>query len=144
MSKERVSATVDPENAEFLSQEHINTSGLINELLTKYRTGGASEDIIREYRIQQLESEAKDCKSQAQRKLEEAERLRQAKAEEKHSELETVLEKAEMMPADPTHPFVKKNADALDMDPEQLAKEIAEYHNKEYQDSSDTNGLNSL
>lgn len=145
VSKTRISATIDPENAEFLEQSHINASGLINELLTQYRTGGGSEDIIREYRIQQLESEAEDHRNQAERKLEQAKRLREAETEQTVNELERVLDKAEMIPADPEHPFVRDNADALDMTPVDLAQKIADTHNKEYQDPTDSDsGLRSI
>jgi hypothetical protein len=37
--KERVTVSIDPRNKEFLSQQHINASGLVDKLLHRVRKG---------------------------------------------------------------------------------------------------------
>jgi len=126
VSKERISATVDPENAEFLNQAHINTSGLINKLLTQYRTGGASEDIIREFRLQQLQNEAEEAEARAERKHEEMERLKEVAAESDRVDdghREALLEKVRKVPKDADHPLIQDTANELDADPEDIIAE---------------------
>ena len=59
-------------------------------------------------------------------------------------ERERVLNKAKYVPADPTHPFVKDRCDDIGMTPEQLAREIADYHGKDLESDDDDDGLNSL
>jgi len=138
VSKENISATVDPENAEFLAQEHINTSGLINKLVTQYRTGGAAEDVIREFRIEQLEDDADDAEKKAERKRRRAAELKAAMSETKERKRNSILESAGDIPASPEHPWVRDHADELDMTPEEFAHEIADRHGKEYDPFNDT------
>lgn len=80
-------------------------------------------------------------KSERERELErEREQLEALKAkldkmdEERTNQRRQVLESLSAIPADPEHPGVKERADTLDMEPEALAQELAEYHNKKYQD----------
>lgn len=75
--KERVSASVDPEVSAYLSQDHVNASGLINDLVTRHMNGGASDELLREFRMQQLEDEYKDAAATARRKLQEFNRLKE-------------------------------------------------------------------
>jgi len=56
---------------------------------------------------------------------------------------EKIIEKAETIPADPNNPFVIDHAENLDLTPEELAREIAEEYDKEYDPFADT-GLDSL
>jgi len=126
VSKERISATVDPENAEFLDQEHINTSGLINKLVEQYRTGGAADDVIRDFRIEQLEDEADDAEKKAERKRRRVAELKAAKSETEERERDSILEAAADIPASPEHPWVIEHADELDMTMDELKEEIKE------------------
>jgi len=141
VSKQNVSATVDDDVYEFLQQEHINTSGLINRCLKEYMNTGGDVSAVRDLRIQQLEDEAADLASRASKKRERAEELREAletKQEEAAEEtLQDILDDAANTPADPTHPHVVDHADAADMTPEELAREIADYHDKEYDPFND-------
>jgi hypothetical protein len=79
--KERVSASVDPEVAEYLSQDQINASGLINDLVKRHMKGGASDEMMREFRIQRLEDEYKDAAATARRKLQEINRMKELTTE---------------------------------------------------------------
>ena len=138
VSKENISATVDPENAEFLAQEHINRSGLINKLVTQYRTGGATEDVIREFRIEQLEDDADDAEKKAERKRRRAAELKAAMTETEDREREDILDAAADIPASPENAWVVEHADDVDMTPEEFAREIADRHGKKYDPFNDT------
>jgi len=80
--KERVSASVDPEVAAYLKQDHVNASGLINDLVSRHMNGGATDELLREFRIQQLEEEYKDAASTARRKLQQRNKLKQQEQQE--------------------------------------------------------------
>lgn len=63
MSRERISATVDPGVKEQLDQQDVNASGLVNKLLKQYfSTGGDSEKML-ELRKEQIKSDIEQHKS---------------------------------------------------------------------------------
>jgi len=89
MSKKNISATVDEDVYEYLQQGHVNCSGLVNDLVRRHMEGG-SDDLLREFREQQLLEEAEEFESRAERKRERAEKIREAtekEAEEEKAEL---------------------------------------------------------
>lgn len=97
MSKENISASVDPEVAEYLSQDHVNASGLINDLVKRHMNGGSTDDLLREFRIQQLEDEFKDKAASARRKLEERNRLLEAQERDEEESQNDLVEFVEWM-----------------------------------------------
>jgi hypothetical protein len=128
MSKERTSLTLDPEVANFLRQDHVNASGLVNKLVQQHMNGGAGEDLIREFRIQQLESELNQIQTQEEQKRKELEKLQEIdseKSQEQREALEEAKEALKHTPRDPENPAIKKQADKLGMDPEDLVDELA-------------------
>ena len=130
MSKERTSLSLDPEVAQFLKQEHVNASGLVNQLVKQHMNGGAGEDIIRQFRIQQLESELDQIQSQEEQKRQELQKLReidQEKEEERHNALEQVRPKIEKIPEEsrsPDNPAVQTQADKVGLEPAELLREL--------------------
>jgi len=147
VSKNRVSATVDDDVYEFLQQDHINMSGLINRCIREYMNTGGDVSAVRDLRIQQLEDEAEDLKSRAENKREKANRLREqieaSNESDREERLNEVVSSAGMIPADPSHPFVQQHSDELDMTTDELAKAIADAHGKDLQTNTDDD-LNSL
>lgn len=81
MSKDRVSATVDKDVAAYLSQDHINTSGLINGLVKQYMDGGDGEAAILRLREEQLKSELEALSQQKEAKRKELDRLTESRQE---------------------------------------------------------------
>jgi chromosome segregation ATPase len=81
MSKKNISATVDEDVERFLSQEHINTSGLINDLVSQYMQGGTEQAAMLRLREEQLRSELEALKQQRESKRKELERLTQSREE---------------------------------------------------------------
>jgi protein subunit release factor A len=129
MSKQRRAVTLEPEVDEYLSQEHINASGLVNDLVKRHMNGEDTEAAIREFRINQLEDEAEEYAGIAERKRERADKLREV-AEEKKAERdkkvsEVVNDLAENdVPRDPDNEAIKTSAKKLDMTPEELLDEL--------------------
>lgn len=148
VSKPNISATVDEDVHEFLQQDHINISGLVNRCLREYMNTGGDVSAVRDLRIQQLEDDAADLQNRAENKRERAEELRaaiesseQAREEER---LERALDRLEMVPANPENGFIIEQAEDLEITPEELAREVAEEYNKEYQDPDDDSDLRSI
>ncbi len=95
----------------------------------------------------ELESQKNDRERKLDEKAEEKERLKKSLKSIEESttrQKENVLQKAEMIPADPQHPFVIDKAELLDMDPIELAEEIAETYGKELQENNDDNEFDYL
>lgn len=130
MSKERTSLSLDPDVAQFLKQDHVNASGLVNKLVKQHMNGGAGEDIIREFRMNQLESELNQLQSQEEQKRKELEKLRELEREKKlelEEELTDARDAIEALPDDRAHPdneAVKVQAEKVDMDPSELLREL--------------------
>lgn len=128
MPKQNVSATVDEDVADYLSQDHVNASGLINQLVKRHMNG-ESEELLREFRRKQLEEEAEELSSRAERKREEAEKLAEVTEEkqtERQAELEEVADQLAGVKRDPENPAVKAQAANLGMEPEELLEELPE------------------
>lgn len=128
MSKERTSLSLDPEVAEYLRQDHVNASGLVNSLVEKHMNGGASEDMIREFRIRQVESELNNLEEQAQRKEEELDKLKEID-EERQDEISEIIEEAQKALSRIPNPTVDNTAvqnwaEKCDMEPAELLREI--------------------
>lgn len=148
VSKKRISATLEDDVYQFVQQEHINTSGLINRCLKEYMNTGGDVSAVRDLRIRQLKDEADELETRADTKRQRAKELREeleaTKDDEQTAELDAVLQRAEYIPADPEHPFVQENAAELGIDPTGLADEIADKYGKTRTDSDDDTDLNSL
>jgi len=128
MTKERITASVDPEVAEFLTQDGVNASGLVNRLVQD-EMAGTNEATVQmiELRLEQVES---DCESLEQRlKAKEKERVRletrlsELKAEQ-DSRLDEVREKIPPGFRDPENDAIQTWAAKLDMPPEELVAKL--------------------
>ena len=154
MSDERVmiSGRVSPELKEEVNRDPRDNQDVLQDALERELATKEEAAVLR--RLDEIDreiTELKGQKNERERKIDEKEdekeRLQKSlkqmeQSQERHKE--TVLEKAEKMPADPEHPFVIDHADTLDMDPQELAAEIAEYHGKELQENDDTDEFRSL
>ena len=87
-NKENISATVDPEVAAFLDQEHINKSGLINKLLKRYMNGDSSQDRMLQLREEQLEGQLNSLQTQAESIEEQLNSIRQRRTKREKQEQE--------------------------------------------------------
>jgi len=112
MSKERVSASVDPEVAAFLSREDVNGSGLINKLVREHMNGGVSEDYLRKLREEQVQSEIESLNTRMEKKKDELRRIRDAEAEQEQAKQDAIDERLEALQnvrgtVDESHPTVE-------------------------------------
>ena len=129
MSKERRTVTLESEVNDYLAQDHVNASGLVNDLVKRHMNGDDTDGAIREFRIRQLEEEAEEYASRAERKRTEAERLKQAATEkkaEKREDLNKAIEQLADAPRDPDNPAVESQARKLGIEPEDLVAELPE------------------
>ena len=128
MTKKRTSLSLDPEVADYLSQEHVNASGLVNSLVKKHMNGGASEDMIRQFRIKQVQSELESIESQAQQKREELEKLQEIDEERQEEQQQKIKDAEEALSRIPNltvdNPAVETWAEKCDMEPSELLDEV--------------------
>lgn len=151
MSKERLVAEIPEELKELVDTDKRTNREIVEAALWREFGGqrkGALERRIdeKERRISILESERNERERELEEEQTELRALRsklETMQSEKATERENVLQRAEMIPADPSHPFVQEHADDVDMTPEELAEEIADYHGKDLATDSDDD-LNSL
>lgn len=97
MSKEHISATVDPEVKAYLSRDSVNTSGLINQLIKSEMAGSDATRELLQMRKDQLESRLNELNSQKEAVTQELEMV-DAQLEEldskEESEREDKIERA--------------------------------------------------
>lgn len=98
--KKNISATVDPDVKEYVSQSTINTSGLVNKLLKQHMNGGASEEQILEFRIQQVNSEIESLENRIAQKRDELTELQSRRKDLEEQPMEVVREAADILTAE--------------------------------------------
>lgn len=129
--KEHISATVDPEVAAYLSQNTVNTSGLINRLVKQYMTGSDTSREMLQLRQNQLESQLSQLTSQQDsvvKELEQVEKELQKLDQQEETELQESLEVLASVPWEIDNPAIQQHAVDLDMDPEDLIAHLEDYH----------------
>jgi len=141
--KEPRSFSIDPDVKEELQhREDINASAVVNSYLREFlsATDRTEEEVIIaeiDKQIDDIEEDIAELQEKRERLVNRKDRIRNRADEEASDELEGVLDDAANTPADPSHPYVVDHADAVDMTPEELAREIADYHDKEYDPFND-------
>lgn len=131
MSRERISATVEPNVKEYLEKDQINASGLINKLLKQhFQAGGDNEEML-QLRKEQLQSEIEQHKSSIgtlENELEKVNERLDTIREEKQTDLEEAMEVLETVPWQIDNPAIQTHAEELDMSPEDLIGHLEDYH----------------
>jgi len=120
--------TLDPDLDEYLSQPSVNASALVNSLLRQYVKNGGELGSIREFRLQQLESEYEDLANRARRKLEEYNELQASPDPSEETDINDerradIFDKVRMVPRDESHPVVQDAADELGLEPSDVLAE---------------------
>jgi len=152
MGEERIVAEIPAELKELVDTDKRTNKEIVEAALWR-EFGGQRKSALqrrideKERRISILESERNEREREIEEERQELEAL-QSKLEtteqEESGQLQSVLQRAEYIPADPEHPFVQDNADELGIEPTDLADAIAEKYGKERTDSDDDTDLNSL
>lgn len=129
MSKERLSATVDPDVQEFLDMPGRNKSETINEAVKQYMKANSSDKAMLRLRKEQLESDISNLKSQLREKENELNRVDEKLGEHK-SETEQVItdarEKFAGHELDPEDPAVRNYASKADLPVSEFIERVQE------------------
>lgn len=97
MTKDRLTVSLEPENAEYLRRDDINASGLVNNLVEEHRKGGVGEDYLRELREKQLQSELESLMNQVEVKREELDRVQKQEEREDQQRQAAIDERLEKL-----------------------------------------------
>jgi len=143
MSKKSQSFSIDEDIKEELKhREELNASQVVNNYLREFldATDATEEEVIvREInnQIQDIDDDVERLARKRRRLVNRRERVKGRTERRENEKFEEVLERLSMIPADPQHPQIVSETDELDMTPEELAQEVADYHGKEYQTQDD-------
>jgi transposase len=143
MSKKSQSFSIDEDIKEELKhREELNASQVVNNYLREFldATDATEEEVIvREInnQIQDIDDDVERLARKRRRLVNRRERVKGRTKRRENEKFEEVLERLSMIPADPQHPQIVSETDELDMTPEELAQEVADYHGKEYQTQDD-------
>lgn len=148
--KEARSFSIDADIKEELQHRNdLNASAIVNSYLREFldATDTSEEEvIIREInkRIEDVTSEIEELEEKKERLVNRRERIKKRANEREEEALEDTLHRLNNVPANPENGFVVEAAQDLDMEPELLARKLAEFHNKEYQEPDADNNLRSI
>lgn len=143
MSKKSQSFSIDEDIKEELKhREELNASQVVNNYLREFldATDATEEEVIvREInnQIQDIDDDVERLARKRHRLVNRRERVKGRTERRENEKFEEVLERLSMIPADPQHPQIVSETDELDMTPEELAQEVADYHGKEYRTQDD-------
>jgi len=145
MSKKRRTVSLEEDVDRYLSQDGRNASELVNKLVKKHMNGGATEDEILEFRIQQVKSQREDLAGRLEQKDNELSTLKERKEQQEKQHTQEQREKIETMAeylsvselGSADQPFIDNDdsmvedlADKANCSPEELRKEaIRQYKN---------------
>ena len=127
MSKQRVSASVDKEVHEYLSRDHINASGLINDLVENHMQTGGNRKAMLELREQQIKSKIDELEGTLEVKERELAEV-QAELAEFRDHTDEVLDEAASaltgIDPDPENQAIKNWAEKADLSPDEFASRL--------------------
>lgn len=131
MSKERRTVSIPEEVDDHLSREGVNASELVAKLVKQHMNGGATQDQILEFRIEQVQSEVEDIRGRLERKereLDELKARRQEYHEQQQQEFQSKLSDAREalsgVPLSIDNPAVQNWAEKLDLPQEDLIDKL--------------------
>ena len=135
-SKERITVTLDPENAEWLDAECNNRSAFINDLLEDYRTGGRDmENAVAAFRLRQLEAQKTSLESQVESVESEINAVSEAMTTPEDRRQEVVEDAVNELGIDPSvgydHAAAENWAEKAGMDVESFWQAYTEEYNDE-------------
>lgn len=126
--KVRISVTIDAENKRWIDNNHQKRSTFINELVTAARRNGCqNEAVVRQYRIQQLQSDKQRRKAELESIQEELEQLRSLEQEKEAKQEELIEEAREQLYGarlEPDNPAVQNWAEKIGITPQELIEEL--------------------
>ena len=149
---EMLSARVPEELKRLVDADERDNQEVVRAALWREFGGERKASIDRrieekENRINMIEREKNERERELEQEQTELEALKAKRDKiegQETQERKAAIRNCEMIPADPTHPGIKSAAEDIDMTPEELAREVSETFNKEYQEPGDDNDLRSI
>lgn len=127
MSKDRTSVSVDEEVAQYLRQESVNASGLVNRLVKNEMNGFRSDRQLVELRLDQATSELEDLRTRVKQKEREVARLEEKLEQFNDDREEKLAEAREHFRPDQLtedNPAVENWSEKLDMTPAEFIEAV--------------------
>jgi len=133
VSKTPRSFTIDEDIAEALSErDDINASGVVNDFLREFVSGGKSTEAALEVRLNQLDEEIADVEQELTRLRRERERVetrldeRRSALAEELDEFEAMIDRGEFAPSniDASNPAIQKAAQRAEVEAHKFATEL--------------------
>lgn len=148
--KEARSFSIDADlKRELQERNELNASQVVNDYLREFLAATdatADEVIIREInrQIAEIDEEIDDRQDKRERLVKRRENIKERSEAREQEQITEVLERLATVQADPNNKFVQEQADNLGMSAEELARQAADYHNKEYKGGNNNDDFRSL
>lgn len=148
--KEARSFSIDADLKEELQHRNdLNASAVVNSYLREFldATDATEEEvIIREInkQIEDIDDDIEELEEERERLVNRRERIKKRANEREEEAVEDTLHRLNNVPANPENGYVVEAAQDLDMEPEVLARKLAEFHNKEYQEPDNNSDFRSI
>lgn len=133
MTKSRRSVTLEPDVDEYLSQDGVNASELVNDLVKNHLTGGGDKQAMLELRKEQVNGEIDNLKQQLKQKEEELATIEERLTEYRTQTEDVVKEASERLrgaPLEPSNPGVQNWAEQAGLTETELIEEIKDYRSE--------------
>lgn len=128
MSKDRFSISMDEENVEWIDANYNNRSAFLNDLVTDFREGTSSaEDVVAQYRLQQMNAEIASLESQLETLQDQKEAIQDTvttREERREETLEDAVNALEHTPLEEENPAVQNWAEEVGMDEAELIETV--------------------
>lgn len=128
MSRVNTAITISEENREWLDENYNNRSAVINDLLTRARKGeGEIQRAVARYQKEQLEREKATLETKmksVEEQLETVDARLERDNQQKQTQLREAAQTLDGVPKEPTNPGVQRQAEKLDMTPQELLDEL--------------------
>lgn len=122
------SVNLRDDHREWMSEENINRSGFINDLIEEYRQSeGRMDDVIRNYQIQQIRADIEAEKSKIESKQSRLQDLIEEQRERSNKRGAGISDAREALkdtPKEPNNPAIEKWAADLGMTTTELIEEL--------------------
>lgn len=129
-SKVRMNHTFDPVNAEYL-REQDNASALLNRLVENYREGYGAEDVIIDYRLEELQARISEQESRTESMRERYSELQSRKERNRDRDMDVVREfiehASETVDLSEDSPPIQNWSDETSYTPAEFSEKVQEY-----------------
>jgi len=128
--KKRTSISIDKDVYEYLRQEQINQSGLINQLVREYQTSNDRQVAALELRYEHLKDDVAQLRERLERKESQLSDVKELLEEARHAESELwqdcfdIFEGIRIEELEPDNPAVENWCGKFNMEPKEFLTEL--------------------